>query len=83
MKYSGLNNKTIYEYHQLTLYEFEKGISLEEIQFMLKEYENQELYLECAGIHAGLEWVKFALLVEIIKLLDYKDTKIKIKDNDN
>ena len=50
---------------------------------MLKEYENQELYLECAGIHAGLEWVKFALLVEIIKLLDYKDTKIKIKDNDN
>lgn len=50
---------------------------------MLKEYENQELYLECAGIHKGLEWVKFALLVEIIKLLDYKDTKIKIKDNDN
>lgn len=83
MRSSGLNNAIIYEYHQLTLYEFENGISIEEIQLMLEEYESKELYLECAGIHTALQWIEFSILVEIIKLLDYKKLEIKIKNNDN
>lgn len=83
MKSSGLKNIIIYEYHQLALYEFQNGISIEEIQLMLEEYESKQLYLECAGIHTALQWIKFSILVEIIKLLDNKKLEIKIKDNDN
>ena len=46
---------------------------------MLREYESNEMYLECAGILTAIEWVKFALLVSVIKIVEIKKIKINIK----
>ena len=75
----GLNNKIIKEYYDLTLYEIENGLTIEEVLIMLKEYELKEMYLECAGILTAIEWVKFALLVSVIKIVEIKKIKINIK----
>ena len=51
----GLSNKTINEYFMLTLYEIEQGTLYEDIEKMLKEYEDREMYLECAGINKAIK----------------------------
>ena len=75
----GFKNKIIQEYYDLTLYEIENGLTIEEVQIMLREYESNEMYLECAGILTAIEWVKFALLVSVIKIVEIKKIKINIK----
>ena len=79
----GLKNEIIREYHELTLYEFENGLSIEDIQFMLDEYQDKEMYLECAGINTAIEWIKFNILTNVIKIIDKTNTQIKITNYDN
>tara|TARA_R100000541_G_scaffold57991_1_gene68617 strand:+ start:5023 stop:5280 length:258 start_codon:yes stop_codon:yes gene_type:complete len=79
----GLKNKIIREYHDLTLYEFQNGLSIDDIEFMLYEYQDKELYLECAGIYKAMEWIKFSVLTNVIKIIDKNKTQIKIKNYDN
>ena len=79
----GLKNEIIREYHELTLYEFENGLSIEDIQFMLDEYQDKEMYLECAEIHTAIEWIKFNILTNVIKIIDKTNTQIKITNYDN
>lgn len=77
----GFKNKIIKEYYDLTLYEIENGLTIEEVQIMLSDYESKEMYLECAGILTAIEWVKFALLVSVIKIVEIKKIKLNIKHN--
>lgn len=79
----GLKNEIIREYYELTLYEFENGLSIEDIHFMLEEYSDKEMYLECAGIYTAIERIKFNILTHIIKIIDKTKTQIKIKNYDN
>jgi hypothetical protein len=65
----GLSNKTINEYFMLTLYEIEQGTLYREIELMLKEYEEREMYLACAGIIKAIEYSKFNSLVSITREL--------------
>jgi len=74
-----LKNKTILEYFNIVIYEFEKGMSIEDISVLLKEHELKELYLECAGINLALEYIKFALLTEIIREYNFHDFNIQIE----
>tara|TARA_R110000772_G_scaffold181601_1_gene292910 strand:+ start:1051 stop:1260 length:210 start_codon:yes stop_codon:yes gene_type:complete len=60
----GLKNKIIKEYYELTLYEFESGFSLQDIEIMLYEYEDKEMYLECAGIHLAIEYIVLYTYIE-------------------
>ena len=73
----GLSNSIIAEYFLLTMYELDKGTSLEEIESLLEEYEERELYWECAGIYNALEYYKFNLSVDLANMLN----KEKIKNN--
>ena len=50
---------------------------------MLDEYQEKELYLECAGIHTAIDWIKFNILTNVIKIIDKTNTEIKIKNYDN
>jgi len=68
-KRSKYNSKIIDEYYLLVIYEVEKGESLEDMQFMLKEYEDKEMYLECAGIHKAIDHITFFAICEIITSL--------------
>jgi hypothetical protein len=65
------------EHYNITLYEIEQGTSIEEIRFILKEYEAEELYEECQGIHLAVEIVSFNILTQLIK--ESKKQKIKIR----
>ena len=65
------------EHYNITLYEIEQGMTIEQIRFILKEYEAAELYEECQGIHLALEIVSFNILTQLIK--ESKKQKIKIR----
>ena len=56
-----MNDKAT-EHYNITLYEIEQGMTIEQIRFILKEYEAEELYEECQGIHLALEIVLFNIL---------------------
>ena len=51
--------------------------------YNLDEYQEKELYLECAGIHTAIDWIKFNILTNVIKIIDKTNTEIKIKNYDN
>ena len=71
-----MNDKAT-EHYNITLYEIEQGTSLNQIRNILKEYEAEELYEECQGIHLAIEIVSFNVLMELIK--QSKKQKIKLK----
>ena len=71
-----MNDKAT-EHYNITLYEIEQGTSIAHLRLILKEYEAEELYEECQGIHLALEIVLFNILTELIK--QSKKQKIKIR----
>ena len=71
-----MNDKAT-EHYNITLYEIEQGTSISQIRNILKEYEAEELYEECQGIHLAIEIVSFNVLTELIK--HTKKQKIKIR----
>ena len=70
-----LDKDTVIEFYNLALYEYEKGTNITELKLVLKEYETQQMYLECAGIKLAIEYIEFLL---ILQLIIYKN---KINDN--
>ena len=71
-----MNDKAT-DHYNITLYEIEQGSSIEEIRNILKEYEAEELYEECQGIHLAVEIISFNVLTQLIK--ESKKHKIKIR----
>ena len=71
-----MNDKAT-EHYNITLYEIEQGTSIAHLRLILKEYETEELYEECQGIHLAIEIVSFNVLMELIK--QSKKQKIKLK----
>ena len=71
-----MNDKAT-EHYNITLYEIEQGTSIAHLRLILKEYEAEELYEECQGIHLAIEIVSFNVLMELIK--QSKKQKIKIR----
>jgi hypothetical protein len=69
-----MNDKAT-EHYNITLYEIEKGMTIEQIRNILKEYEAKELYEECQGINLALQIVRFNTLTKLVK----KSKKQKIK----
>jgi len=65
------------EHYNITLYEIEQGTSIEQIRNILKEYEAEQLYEECQGIHLAVEIVSFNILTQLIK--ESKKQKIIIR----
>ena len=71
-----MNDKAT-EHYNITLYEIEQGTTIPHLRLILKEYEAEELYEECQGIHLAMEIVLFNVLTELIK--QSKKQKIKIR----
>tara|TARA_R110000803_G_scaffold209609_1_gene279574 strand:- start:1016 stop:1240 length:225 start_codon:yes stop_codon:yes gene_type:complete len=61
----GLKNSTINQFYQLAIYDYENGLSLEELNIILFEYEDNEMYLECAGVKLAIEYIEFIELCDI------------------
>jgi len=62
----GLKNDIIYQYYYITLYDYEKGAELDDLRLLLYDYEDKEMYLECAGINLAIEQIEFLQLIETI-----------------
>jgi len=70
-----IKNKTIREFYNLAVYDYEKGTDIKELKIILFDYEEKEMYLECAGIHLAIEYIEFLITIELIKYIN------KIDDN--
>ncbi len=55
------------EFYNLALYDYEKGTDLEELKIILNDYEDKEMYLQCAGINLAIQYIEFLTYLEIIK----------------
>tara|TARA_R110001592_G_scaffold18369_2_gene76349 strand:- start:641 stop:910 length:270 start_codon:yes stop_codon:yes gene_type:complete len=64
------------EYFNLSMYDLEDGLSINDLRNLLKEYESQELYWECAGIQQAIEKMGFMLLTLMSKKLKTKETNL-------
>lgn len=62
----GLKNDIIYQFYYITLYDYEKGMDVDELKLILYEYEDKEMYLECEGINLAIEYIEFLQLIETI-----------------
>jgi hypothetical protein len=71
-----MNDKAT-EHYNITLHEIEQGTTISELRNILKEYEAEELYEECQGIHLAIEIISFNTLTQLIK--ESKKQKIKIR----
>jgi len=49
--------------------------SLETLQAHLKNYEQEEEYLACAGIKLGIEFARFNKLLNLYRDLEYESKK--------
>jgi len=55
-----VNEEVIKNFRDATLLDISQGVTIEEIVYILKEYEQRELYLECAGIKQALDFIEEA-----------------------
>ena len=69
----GLENETIREFYNLAVYDYEKGTDIEELKIILFDYEDKEMYLECAGISMAIEYIEFLITIELIKYINNID----------
>ena len=65
------------EHYNLALYEYEQGMSLEELRDVIKHYEDLELFEVCQGVHLAIEVIRFNILYELS--LDHKIKTKKLK----
>jgi len=68
-----LENETIREFYNLAIYEYEKGTELDELKIILYDYEDKEMYLQCAGIKLAIEYIEFIMIIELIKYINNID----------
>jgi len=64
------------EYFNLAMYDLEDGMSINDLRNLLKEYENQQLYWECAGIQKAIDHMSFMLLTLMSDKLNKREIKL-------
>ncbi len=69
-----MNKKKIEEYYLLTLIDIIEGIEVEELKEIIKEFEDEELYEQCAGMQKAIKAVSFMSINEIKKTINDKRT---------
>lgn len=67
------------EHYNLALYEYEQGMSLEELREVIKHYEDLELFEVCRGVHLAVEVIRFHILFDEAKKQEIKTKKLKWK----
>lgn len=64
------------EYFNLSMYDLEDGMSINDLRKLIKEYEAKELYWECAGIQEAIEHMSFMTLTLMSKTFNTTQTKL-------
>lgn len=70
-----------------TLNDLSNGCTIEDMRFILKDYEEREEYEACAGIYLAIEIQSFSTLTNVVKLgnelFDFKQKKFKLTFDGN
>lgn len=64
------------EYFNLSMYDLEDGLSIDDLRNLLKEYENNEMYWECAGIQKAIDQMTFRILTLMSDKLSKQEIKL-------
>lgn len=67
------------EYYNITIFDMMNGTTIDEIELILKDYEEKEEYEICRGIYAALEMVKYNI---DFRLYDKKNLNKIIYEHD-
>ncbi len=67
------------EFYNITIFDMMNGTSIEDIEMILKDYEEEEEFEICQGIYAALEMVKYNI---DFRLIDKKNLNKITYDND-
>jgi len=67
------------EHYNLAIYEYEQGMSLEELRVVIKHYEDLEQFEVCQGVHLAVEVIRFNILFELALEQKIKTKKLKWK----
>jgi len=68
------------EYFNLSMYDLEDGMSVNDLRNLLKEYEAKEMYWECAGIQEAIEQIGFMMLTLMSKKLNKKEINLNYNE---
>lgn len=64
------------EYFNLSMYDLEDGLSIDDLRNLLQEYENNEMYWECAGIQKAIDQMTFRILTLMSDKLSKQEIKL-------
>jgi hypothetical protein len=67
------------EHYNLAIYEYEQGMTLEELREVIKHYEDLQLFEVCQGVHLAVEVIRFNILFELALEQKIKTKKLKWK----
>jgi hypothetical protein len=74
--------ETVDRYFELALESISEGASIQQIEYQLKAYEEEELYLECAGIKHAINYSRFHTLYYMYKELENERPNIRLRSRD-
>lgn len=74
--------KTVDRYFELALESLAEGSTIQQIEHQLKAYEEEELYLECAGIKYALDYSRFHTLYQMYRELENEKPDIRLRSRE-
>jgi len=65
------------EFFNISMFDLEEGMSIDDLRGILEEYANKELYWECAGIQKAIDYMGFMLLTVMSDKLNTKSINLE------
>lgn len=72
----------IQDFYLASLEDILEGVDIKELEYILKDFEDEEMYEECAGVKKALDFIKKRTIKEIkveYKEMTYEQNKRTIK----
>jgi hypothetical protein len=77
MSYNEKQEDIVYSYYLLCLYSIAQGESIEELEYLFSDFEEEELYEQCDGVRRAIEFAKTNTLEGILLELN-KETNNQV-----
>ena len=68
--YSDEQQDIVYSYYLLALYSISQGETLDELEYIIAEFEDEDLYEQCDGIRQAINFAKNNTIQGILMELD-------------
>jgi hypothetical protein len=68
--YSEEQQDIVYSYYLLALYSISQGETLDELEYIVSEFEDDDLYEQCDGIRQAINFAKNNTMQSVLAELD-------------